>query len=148
VWVYDLNGNRLGNTASNPWRLDTANADPSGVALNPAGGSELWVVDRTARKVFTYATGRITHTVNVVAVGLAGVSGFTLGVFVTGPTVMSASSSGTLLNTNLGLANGSSTNVSGGATLTGGLDKDPGATLQSNFNSQFNALGGIQTVSL
>ncbi|MCZ2341134.1 MAG: choice-of-anchor A family protein, partial [Bacteroidales bacterium] len=59
IWAYDTNGNALGG--SNGWRLDGANGDPTGVTLNPAGGNELWVVDKTAHKVFTYASGRSNH---------------------------------------------------------------------------------------
>lgn len=70
-----------------------------------------------------------------------------LGIFVVGPTTMNASNSGTLFDTNIGLANGSSTNFSGGGTLTGNFYKDPGATIQSNIASQFN-YGGIVTQSL
>jgi hypothetical protein len=58
VFAYDVNGNLLGNPSYNPWRLDARNADPTGVALNPNGGGELWVVDRAGRQVFTYANGR------------------------------------------------------------------------------------------
>src|SRR5262249_46166447 len=50
VVVYDMAGNKKGS-----WQLDPANVDPSGVTLNPAGGSDLWVVDRQVDKVFYYA---------------------------------------------------------------------------------------------
>ena len=83
-----------------------------------------------------------------VTLGSAGPSGLNLGIFVTGPTLMNASNSGTLFDTNLGLANGSSTNFSGGGTLIGTLYADPGATIQSNIGSQFNILGGITTTPL
>ena len=59
VFAYDVNGNALGG--SNGWQLDARNGDPSGVALNPGGGSELWVVDRTTKQVFTYSNGRNNH---------------------------------------------------------------------------------------
>ena len=59
IWAYDANGNSLGG--SNGWRLAAANGDPTGVTLNPAGGNELWVVDKAARTVFTYANGRSNH---------------------------------------------------------------------------------------
>jgi choice-of-anchor A domain-containing protein/RHS repeat-associated protein len=61
VFAYDINGNLLGGSTHNPWRLDGLNTDPSGVTLNPGGGSELWVVDKTAKKVFTYSNGRNNH---------------------------------------------------------------------------------------
>ncbi len=71
-----------------------------------------------------------------------------LGIFVTGPTQISASNSGTDFNTNMGLASGASTNFSGGGTLTGTLYEDPAASVQSNLSSQFNVTGGIVTQSL
>ncbi|MFO0806219.1 MAG: collagen-binding domain-containing protein [Gemmataceae bacterium] len=83
-----------------------------------------------------------------VSLGSAGRGGLNLGVFVTGPTTMNASNSGTTFNTNLGLASGAGTNFSGGGTLTGNLYLDPGASLQSNFNSQFNVGGSITPISL
>src|SRR5262249_54276116 len=49
VFVYDLTGRKLG-----AWQLDAANGTPSGITLNPNGGSDLWVVDRAAAKVFRY----------------------------------------------------------------------------------------------
>ena len=82
------------------------------------------------------------------SLGEAGPGGLNLGVFVTGPTVMNASNSKTTFDTNLGLANGASTNFSGGGTLTGNLYLDPGASLQSNFGSQFNVNGSILQQSL
>ena len=83
-----------------------------------------------------------------VTLGAAGPTGLNLGIFVTGPTTINASNSGTDFITNMGLASGSSTNFSGGGTLTGTLYADPGATIQSNIASQFNVDGGITTTSL
>ena len=77
-----------------------------------------------------------------VNLGQAGPGGLDLGIFVTGPTTINASNSGTAFNTNMGLGPGASTNFSGGGTLTGTLYYDTTATLQSNLSSQFNVLGG------
>ncbi len=50
VFVYDMTGQLLGS-----WLLDPLNVDPSGITLNPNGGSDLWVVDRLRNAVFHYA---------------------------------------------------------------------------------------------
>ncbi len=50
VFVYDVAGALLGH-----WRLDPANADPSGITLDPSGGNDLWVVDRNDSEVYHYA---------------------------------------------------------------------------------------------
>ena len=71
-----------------------------------------------------------------------------LTLFNMGATTFSASNGSTLFQGNIGLAAGSMTNVSGGGTLTGTLYVDPGATLQSNFYSQFNVNGGTVVTSL
>jgi hypothetical protein len=81
-------------------------------------------------------------------VSLGQASALGLGIFVTGPTTINASNSGTNFNTNLGLASGAGTNFSGGGTLTGTLYKDPGATTQSDLLMQFNVNGGVVTQSL
>jgi RHS repeat-associated protein len=53
VFVYTVGGALLGR-----WNLDPANADASGVTRNPTGASsDLWVVDRVDRVVYTYAGG-------------------------------------------------------------------------------------------
>ncbi len=52
VFVYDTTGVYQGH-----WSLDSENADPSGITNNPAGGTDLWVVDREDRLVYQYATG-------------------------------------------------------------------------------------------
>ncbi|MES2790039.1 MAG: putative Ig domain-containing protein [Planctomycetota bacterium] len=56
VFVYSIAGQALGN-----WQLATANADASGLTLNPAGGDDLWVVDRVDNKVYYY-TGALSWT--------------------------------------------------------------------------------------
>lgn len=52
VFVYDMAGLLLGR-----WKLDADNAAPSGITRNPAGGTDLWVVDRTKKVVFHYPDG-------------------------------------------------------------------------------------------
>src|SRR5439155_15249499 len=50
VFVYSLAGAALGS-----WVLDPANDQPSGITLNPNGGTDLWVVDRRDAVVYRYA---------------------------------------------------------------------------------------------
>lgn len=50
VFVYSIGGSLLGS-----WLLDAANDAPSGITLNPGGGSDLWVVDRHDSVVYHYA---------------------------------------------------------------------------------------------
>jgi hypothetical protein len=50
VFVYTMEGTPLGS-----WRLDSDNGDPSGITLNPGGGTDLWVVDRHDSLVYHYA---------------------------------------------------------------------------------------------
>ena len=52
VFVYSAAGDYLGH-----WLLDASNADPSGITNNPAGGSNLWVVDREDLLVYEYEIG-------------------------------------------------------------------------------------------
>ena len=37
-------------------------SSPSGIALDPAGGSDLWTVDRASRTVFHYADARTVRS--------------------------------------------------------------------------------------
>lgn len=53
VYVYDLTG----RTPVALWKLDPANDAPSGITLDPSGGNDLWVVDRTDAVVYHYANG-------------------------------------------------------------------------------------------
>ena len=57
VFVYDVVGASLGS-----WQLDGDNKSPSGLTINPSGGTELWVVDRSSRQVYRYAEGRELHS--------------------------------------------------------------------------------------
>jgi RHS repeat-associated protein len=50
VFVYSLAGALLGS-----WGLDPADDTPSGITLNPNGGTDLWVVDRHTATVYRYA---------------------------------------------------------------------------------------------
>jgi hypothetical protein len=75
VFVYDVTGTLLGS-----WKLDADNTAPSGITLNPTGGTDLWVVDRTARKVFDYTTGTTARSGQLTAAGT-----FNLGAGVTDP---------------------------------------------------------------
>ncbi len=52
VFVYDVSGAQLGR-----WHLDGDNAAPSGITRNPAGGTDLWVLDRATKQVFQYSSG-------------------------------------------------------------------------------------------
>ncbi|HEY8504511.1 MAG TPA: SdrD B-like domain-containing protein, partial [Gemmataceae bacterium] len=53
VFVYTLAGALVGR-----WGLDPLNGNASGVTIDPAGGTDLWVVDRQDLVVYRYATGR------------------------------------------------------------------------------------------
>jgi RHS repeat-associated protein/uncharacterized repeat protein (TIGR01451 family) len=53
VFVYAVAGTLLGR-----WKLDAANGNPSGVTIDPSGGTDLWVVDRQDLLVYRYAAGR------------------------------------------------------------------------------------------
>ncbi|HID23007.1 MAG TPA: tandem-95 repeat protein, partial [Planctomycetaceae bacterium] len=52
VFVYDTGGALAGS-----WTLDAANDAPSGITLQPSGGTDLWVVDRTDKVVYRYVQG-------------------------------------------------------------------------------------------
>ncbi|QDV45476.1 hypothetical protein Enr13x_53550 [Stieleria neptunia] len=66
VFVYDTNGTLLGQ-----WELDPVNADASGITLNPGGGTDLWVVDRSDLSVFRYEDGQTTLSGTQSATGSA-----------------------------------------------------------------------------
>jgi DNA-binding beta-propeller fold protein YncE len=65
VFVYALNGTLKGR-----WKLDARNGNPSGITLNPAGGTDLWVLDREDKAVYRYATGRTQLSGSLVAADL------------------------------------------------------------------------------
>lgn len=50
VYEYTLAGGSLGS-----WKIDPANAHPTGITINPASVSDIWVVDNVTLKVYQYA---------------------------------------------------------------------------------------------
>jgi sugar lactone lactonase YvrE len=64
VYKYTLSGSSLGN-----WALDPANAHPTGLTINPASVSDIWVVDNVTLKVYQYtaAASRISGSQNASA---------------------------------------------------------------------------------
>src|SRR5262249_2130785 len=49
VYKYTLSGSLLGS-----WTIDAANAHPTGIAINPASPSDIWIVDSGTLKVYDY----------------------------------------------------------------------------------------------
>ncbi len=49
VFRYDLAGTPLGN-----WMIDAANSKPTGITLDPANVSNLWIVDNGTRRIYQY----------------------------------------------------------------------------------------------
>ncbi len=49
VYKYSLNGNALGN-----WSIDTLNSQPTGLALDPANPSSIWIVDAGRDRLYRY----------------------------------------------------------------------------------------------
>jgi subtilisin family serine protease len=49
VFKYTLAGSSLGN-----WTIDAANAHPTGLTINPASVSDIWIVDNVTLKVYQY----------------------------------------------------------------------------------------------
>jgi hypothetical protein len=56
VFKYTLSGSSLGS-----WSIDAANAHPTGIAINPANVSDIWIVDNVSLKVHQY-TGAASRT--------------------------------------------------------------------------------------
>lgn len=50
VFKYTLTGGLLGS-----WTIDAANAHPTGLTVNPASVSDIWIVDNVSLKVYQYA---------------------------------------------------------------------------------------------
>ncbi|MBL8821677.1 MAG: hypothetical protein JNJ77_03745 [Planctomycetia bacterium] len=50
VFKYNVSGTLLGS-----WTIDAANASPTGLTINPASVSDLWIVDNGTDKVYQYA---------------------------------------------------------------------------------------------
>lgn len=53
VYVYNTQGHYLGR-----WQLDNANRRPTGITIDPTGGSAIWIVDNGTKQVFEYSMGR------------------------------------------------------------------------------------------
>jgi hypothetical protein len=49
VFKYNLAGTLLGS-----WIIDSANAKPTGITIDPSGGSNIWIVDSGKDQVFQY----------------------------------------------------------------------------------------------
>jgi hypothetical protein len=61
VFKYTMNGSLLGS-----WTIDSLNAHPTGLTINPANVSDIWVVDSGTLKVYQYtaAAGRTSGSQN------------------------------------------------------------------------------------
>ncbi|MDX1926069.1 MAG: SdrD B-like domain-containing protein [Pirellulaceae bacterium] len=57
VFKYTVSGRYLGR-----WQIDSANARPTGITVDPAGGNKLWIVDNSTDRIYEYsgATGCIS----------------------------------------------------------------------------------------
>lgn len=61
VFKYSISGTLLGK-----WGIDAANSSPTGITVNPASVSDIWIVDNVALKIFKYtaAASRISGSQN------------------------------------------------------------------------------------
>lgn len=50
VFKYTVAGTYLGR-----WQLDAANARPTGITVDPAGGNKLWIVDNSTDRIYEYS---------------------------------------------------------------------------------------------
>jgi glucose/arabinose dehydrogenase len=50
VFKYTLSGSLLGS-----WKIDPANAHPTGITIDPSNASDIWIVDSGTLKVYDYA---------------------------------------------------------------------------------------------
>ncbi|MFO0808128.1 MAG: S8 family serine peptidase [Gemmataceae bacterium] len=64
VYKYTLTGSLVGS-----WAIDPANAHPTGITINPANVSDVWVVDNVTLKVYQYtaAAGRTSGSQSAAA---------------------------------------------------------------------------------
>lgn len=64
VFKYTLSGSSLGS-----WAIDSANAHPTGITINPTNVSDIWIVDNVSLKVYQYtaAVGRTSGSQNAAA---------------------------------------------------------------------------------
>jgi hypothetical protein len=53
-----VTGNPTALTQTGVWTLATANSKPTGITLDPAGGTKLWIVDESTDTVYEYGNGR------------------------------------------------------------------------------------------
>ncbi len=54
VYTYSTSGAYLGR-----WQLDSVNSEPTGITIDPSGGSKIWIVDSKTDRIYEYsgATG-------------------------------------------------------------------------------------------
>jgi hypothetical protein len=64
VFKYTLSGSLLGS-----WKIDPANAHPTGITINPSNVSDIWIVDSGTLKVYDYTAtaGRTSGSQNAAA---------------------------------------------------------------------------------
>jgi outer membrane protein assembly factor BamB len=64
VFKYTLSGSSLGS-----WKIDPANAHPTGITINPGNVSDIWIVDSGTLKVYQYtaAASRTSGSQNAAA---------------------------------------------------------------------------------
>ncbi len=61
VFKYTKSGNYLGR-----WQLDSDNARPTGITIDPSGGNRIWIVDNATNRIYEYAgaTGAVSGGLN------------------------------------------------------------------------------------
>jgi hypothetical protein len=76
VFRYTLNASGVA-TASSSWLINSANARPTGITLDPSNGSmDIWISDNSTDRVYRYANGRtLTAPVLTSSFALAVASG-------------------------------------------------------------------------
>jgi hypothetical protein len=64
VFKYNLSGTLIGS-----WTIDAANSSPTGLTINPASVSDIWIVDSGTKKVYQYANvaGKTSGSQNAAA---------------------------------------------------------------------------------
>jgi hypothetical protein len=53
-----VTGNPTGLQQNGLWKLNSLNSKPTGITLDPAGGTKLWIVDESTDTVYEYGNGR------------------------------------------------------------------------------------------
>ncbi|MGV2337579.1 MAG UNVERIFIED_CONTAM: hypothetical protein LVR18_27035 [Planctomycetaceae bacterium] len=76
VFRYTLNASGV-STASSSWLINSANARPTGITLDPSNGSmDIWISDNSTDRIYRYANGRtLTAPVLTSSFALAVASG-------------------------------------------------------------------------